>query len=605
MTTTIAKSNIFQYNLVNSFGDGHNHELNQYEELCSILMKLSDKVGLQGRLLGNVMCGSASLDSLLLTPFGVFVIEFKSYGGDISKIRIDGQKRFLCLNSDGIQIKDKDGNLVFVKGGTHDTPYTQAKINHNAVLQTLKKCFPDKNVEVGVIIVFKGKMQIEGLDHISDKWLSVIGSDSIVRYMSDVPKDNAKGLSKEEIESFVLFLDANKDVAQTVNSIDEVKSLVDMGRYDEAKNTLKKCDPIRKETILLSMKVLFCLGDSSDFVKVLSQSMQSKDDEIRDSAFMFWGKALSKGSNGFEQSDKDAINAFSKVSKLDVESMNLKKCLSEKIQKLDLERRQKEARQKYRKIADDLLRTASEAYEDIGRVVSSIIVMIIIIFGVSIMLPYPTSVCMKIAIVFSYMCTLVFCFMFWHILEDGGDFDLWYIRSVPAHHFRELHYRLIEFEDDEWLWDRLIKTIAYAIVFFIVMTLPFVIGSNLLYKILSFGTSTEIGSRLCDFIELHTSVNLVKSMMYCIITYFVLNLLSYAFAFVVTVCDCRKMFWLDNYDHSHYCYSVAVPELFEGGFPALKSSLLLCKHAMLFGIIFPCVLCILVALKSYIYMILF
>lgn len=115
--TNKSMSSNFESRLVNSFGDGHNHELIQYEELKALLERKAGIYSLKGVFLGNVMCGSSSLDSLLLTQYGMFIVEYKNYGVD--EIRITGQKEFLGYRDDGTPWLDQSGMQVKVKGGSH------------------------------------------------------------------------------------------------------------------------------------------------------------------------------------------------------------------------------------------------------------------------------------------------------------------------------------------------------------------------------------------------------------------------------------------------------------------------------------------------------
>lgn len=202
-------------NLVNHFQ--HDHELLQYKEIRDILLSDTNLSGIDGVLLGNPMCSSASLDSLLLTPFGVYIIEFKDYH-NVKRVRINGQREFVCLYEDGNPMKDKEGNPLTVKGGCSSSPFEQARINRRIVREKLIRVFGatvGNSINLGVIIVFRGKTRTEGINEFSSneqKWLSIINTSELEPLLSVASLCKSKGLDASQRTKLISCMDADRDL---------------------------------------------------------------------------------------------------------------------------------------------------------------------------------------------------------------------------------------------------------------------------------------------------------------------------------------------------------------------------------------------------------
>lgn len=201
--------------LVNHFE--HEHESEQYLEIRRILTSAPQIMNFQGVLLGNVMCGSASLDSLLLTTLGVFIIEYKSYP-NVHTVRVNGQREFICYDRNGDKICDGSGKVLMVKGGCQSSPFDQARINRRIVREKLISVFGEsvgKSIHIGVIIVFKGGTQIQGIDEFTAKeleWLTIINTANLTPFLSIASERRTKGLDVLQQNELILRMDANRDL---------------------------------------------------------------------------------------------------------------------------------------------------------------------------------------------------------------------------------------------------------------------------------------------------------------------------------------------------------------------------------------------------------
>ena len=207
--------NLIDCKLVNHFE--HEHEREQYKEIRGILTSGRQGIGHRGVLLGNVMCGSASLDSLLLTEFGVFIIEFKSYP-NVRTVKVNGQREFVCYDKSGSIMKDGSGNILTVKGGCQSSPFDQARINRRIVREKLISVFGEsvgKAIHIGVIIVFRGDTQIQGIDEFTAKeleWLTIINTANLIPFLSIASERRTKGLDTLLQKELITRMDANRDL---------------------------------------------------------------------------------------------------------------------------------------------------------------------------------------------------------------------------------------------------------------------------------------------------------------------------------------------------------------------------------------------------------
>ncbi|MDE6195090.1 MAG: NERD domain-containing protein [Muribaculaceae bacterium] len=297
----------FECRLVNSFGDGHNHELAQYESFAASMQRIAASKGIDGILLGNVVCDNVSLDALLLTSFGVFIIEFKNYKG-VDRIRITGQKEFQCLKSNGERMTLIDGSFLNVKGGSLASPYEQAKKNRIAVCNTLKRVFGDgtaRKIHVGVAIVFNGQMAIEGIDRIIEserRWLTVVDSKGFEQFMSYVADEHTVGLDASERETMIRHMDANGCVLEKANVFQQSQEFYKLGKYIEAYEKAVLCDPLNPDVVVLKLASLYNIRDNKKYSRLFNElcveHLNSAHPMVREAANKFMGLSFFIGRHG-------------------------------------------------------------------------------------------------------------------------------------------------------------------------------------------------------------------------------------------------------------------------------------------------------------------
>lgn len=316
----------FECRLVNSFGDGHNHELEQYKTFCGSMERIAATKGFEGILLGNVYCDNVSLDSLLLTSFGVFVIEFKNYT-KVAGVKITGQKEFQCMNIKGDRMILPDGNFLNVKGGSLSSPYDQAKKNRIAVFNTLKRLFGEEKastVHVGVAIVFNGKLVIEGIENIIEserRWLTVVDSVGFEQFMAYVAGEGTKGLNASDREAFINHMDANASIPIKVDMLKQAQEYYDMGLYEAACRKALSCDSTNPVVMQLVMQALFRSKkkDFKMFQDLLVSARNTENPMLVKTANKLVGLSLLKGCNGFPKNEDRALEYLLKADRNDKE----------------------------------------------------------------------------------------------------------------------------------------------------------------------------------------------------------------------------------------------------------------------------------------------
>lgn len=592
--------------LIKSFGDGHNHELEQYKELCAKLENTNLRA-LQGCfLLGNVVCGSVSLDSLLLTPFGVFIIEFKCYN-NVNRIKINGQKDFLCLNADGSLVKTPKGDTLTVKGGSMDSPYEQAKVNRRAVRDCLKKCFGSdiaNQIHIGLAIIFKGNVRIEGLEALSDydrDWLTAINSDNISNYLSYICEEKKRGISIVQQKQLIEFMDANQNVLTSTSIFDQACNLYEMGKYADAYKLLKKCDPLNEKVITKTLATLFWLNDSKEFTSLVSKMMNNPVPDIRDLTYYLLGIAYQMGKCGYKKNDDKALECFYKIEKNNDYVTSRIKEIEEKKSKENIIWIENNRKETTRKNLHSLLRDAPEGYDKTGRIVSTILFLMPFVFGISILLPEMKMHWHSIGTLLAVMTAAIMTFIGWKWMENYED-DCWYIRTSPLNHVKEWEFRTIKvnkrdfFEGNRWYKSGLI-----ALLFMAFQIVPFFIGFHLLCNLVEWLSSSNLGASFNNFIYNNSSVDLLKYIPWFVMLYFLLNITGYLYALVIQLTEQCKLQYPDDYKGDAY-YCIAVPNLWVNSRPALKSSLSMCKQSLLFGITMPVFLSVLGAIKPLLYL---
>ena len=224
--------------LVNRFGDGHNHELNQFIDARDIITKVAAESQREMYLLGNVIVDQSSLDALLIGDFGFVILEFKSYR-NIGSVCLTQQKQLVCYDNNRNPQKDENGNDLTVKGGNQTNgPLEQAWKNRNNTLSYLKECLKQDYVgAIYLVILFPGDINIEGLENLQDNekgWLSVKCETGLEKYLKSILENSSrrKILLKDEIEGLIEKMEANTNYLGKIpiRSATDISSLLLRGR---------------------------------------------------------------------------------------------------------------------------------------------------------------------------------------------------------------------------------------------------------------------------------------------------------------------------------------------------------------------------------------
>lgn len=594
-------SNSFTCRLVNSYGDGHNHELEQYRQVCQILDSVNRSRSMQGQLLGNVMCGNVSLDSLLLTPFGVFVFEYKNYRGNVTTIRIDGQRNFLCLAGDGSQVTDTNGSTLKVKGGTYANPYEQAKANRRVVRETLCKCF-GRDIYVGVAILFNGNTKIEGSNPISEPWLSVMGMDSLAAFLNYVRADKTTGLTPSEQDTFISYLDANMDILPQVDFTAQAGTLCSMGKYAEAYKLLKhKCDPTRRETALLTMGALYNMRNSTDFPKVISEYIQSSDEKVKDMAYTYYGSALYSGRNGFREDYREALKCFKAIKYPNKEVSEMIASLTERCRIADLEARRSHIQYENGETRKSLMNESKNDFRNASRTASSVMFLVGVIFCLCAFLPLAVGKQLVISILLSIVGGGFLCWMYWKCKEDNDDYDHWFFKDSAASHFYHHSFRIIKVNgSDNEPWS-IIKAVLYGVAYITFLTIPAIISYKLLSWIRIVSSETEIYQSAAQWIFDNTGIHLFSYIISFMVAYLVVHIVWYVIAFLNQACDNTSTMKEMRNDRFNSYTVAALPELLSGGKLKWSMTLDLCRRGLLYGAVLSIILSFIGFVKPYIY----
>lgn len=638
-----APTSKFVCRLINTFGDGHNHELQQYEETCNILKEQHKSDGIlrdiDCTMLGNVWCNKVSLDSLLLTPQGIYIIEYKHYTGNITTISIDGQKNFICLDANDKPVCDSNGDPLKVKGGTFANPYEQAKANRKTVIESLKKCFngdENKKFDVKVIILFPGDTKIisKGL---SDDWLMVTNKESLIGYLGldiaiGVLFNN--GLTASQQETFCKYLDANKDVMPTIDPIKQVDELCHIGStqgdtkdaydtFQSAYKLLNKCDKLSRDTIKGKMQVLYLMGatkyytksDKDMFIDMVTRNKQSNDNLIKSFAHFYHGWILLHGFYGFKKDKEAALKEFyeiktptTKISEFikriekEIAEEKAKAALEEKkaqerqqAQARERERQDKEYKNQYNRTT--MLRRIGEEFYNAGREVASMRIILPIVFGCCIMLKYPLQRCWSIALIAAIVASVVF-FWAYLICRDEKDLDRWFIRKKPVEHFKNFDFRLIKLEN-KWEDYEILKTALLFLAFLLIMCAPFVLSVIILTKGADYFTAGASIQKINAWFSFHASLNPFSKIIFFAIFYFVINIVAYSFAFIMSVIgEISTMYDTSSNRISKY-YSIPAPDLQKKSI--VNTSLRLCKRSYYFALMMLGIVTLLTIIKPHIY----
>ena len=108
-------------------GFTHSHENRMFDQLATTLGNAFGTGATPAYLLGNVCFSDQELDTVLLMPNALFVIEMKDYGG-------------LIHFSENVEWFADDVEVV---GGTHRNPYWQLRSNKFGLLNHLQRKAPE------------------------------------------------------------------------------------------------------------------------------------------------------------------------------------------------------------------------------------------------------------------------------------------------------------------------------------------------------------------------------------------------------------------------------------------------------------------------------
>lgn len=561
----------FECRLVNSFGDGHNHELSQYNGIAEVLKRISEAKGFDGVLLGNVVCDNVSLDSLLLTSFGALIIEFKNYT-NVAGIRITGQKEFQCVNADGSRMIKSDGTYLNVKGGSLDSPYDQAKKNRIAVCNTLKRVLGEqtaKAVYVGVAIVFNGSVTIEGIDNIVDterRWLTVLDSKGLENLVTYISGDNTGGLTTAQINSLIDHMDANKDVVEKIDVFHKAEVYYSIGKYREAYNCIKLCDPYREEVILLKLRILFFKRDDArTFNSLIVENIESRNHVIRDVCNYLLGMSFYYGINGH---NKDMDKALIYLSKCNLHLQGVEEIISSLTKEKERIRKNKEEEtlrrkklEKEKAFDEEKRRIVSKAnceYKYAGRIAVTSLIIMAIFFCTSIMLPELGIQWPWIAILGSMAAIGIL--INW-VKENGFGSDVWFIRKEPLTNVFDLTFKTVKIKDKSFMeGDRLYKAALHMISAIIYFGLPMYLCCRVVVLIIGYIISTDLISNANLSIAVSTGVDAAFWLPKFLVFYFILNF--GAIMYIV----CKQLFCEDSlsftrYYEKEYNYIIAVPDI--------------------------------------------
>ncbi len=606
----------FECRLVNSFGDGHNHELAQYEALSQFLSKVAAVKGIDGILLGNVVCDNVSLDSLLLTSFGVFIIEFKSYP-EVARVSITGQKEFRCLNADRSRMKKSDGSFLNVKGGSLDSPYDQAKKNRIAVFNTLKRVFGEeraKNIHVGVSIVFNGKTVVEGIDKIIEaerRWLTVVNSVGFEQFISYAAEENARGLADLEREALISHMDADSNVIQKADAFQQANEYFRMGKYREAYERAALCDPYNPKVVCLKLHALYHYQNkkySSIFDKIVVDHINNNHPLIHETSNMLLGLSFYYGINGHEKNDERALLYLKQSGSLSnevvdaIRAIEEKKCLAQKRKEEDeknqraweLARRRKES---YQDSCSMAISCAESDYSDAGRLVLTFLVMIAAIFLITIFIPNIKEKWMWAIGV----CILAICGILKWVYEDCSV-DSWFILKNPRPHVSSLPFRTLVLRSKSFSeGDRLYKTIFHIALSLLYFALPMFLCYRLVKIAIDYLMTVDGISKLVGKICLSSTFDPAFWLHAFLLSYFLLSFGAIAFVVATRLFRVNNPFYAEH-DEKGKCYLTAVPDIKADLLTFKDASIVgICKEGLVFSAGMTIALCILGAVKPYLF----
>ena len=142
----------------------HKAETIQFNELCSIFEEIYTSIDCI--YIGNFNIEGVELDSLLITPYGIRIIEFKNWGGKI----IAGENGSWTANG-----------RIIEGGGSNKSPYSQMRLNRSRTIAGLRRLLnKDITNNVKGCVLFSKKSAIKNeLSPTVKLWMDVCDNTSI------------------------------------------------------------------------------------------------------------------------------------------------------------------------------------------------------------------------------------------------------------------------------------------------------------------------------------------------------------------------------------------------------------------------------------------
>lgn len=584
--------------LVNRFGDGHNHELNQFMDARDIITKVAAESKREMYLLGNMIVGQSSLDALLIGDFGFVILEFKSYR-NIGSVCLTAQRQLACYDNNKNPKKDKNGNNLTVKGGNQVSPLDQAWENRKNTLSYLEECLKkDCGKAISLVILFPGDISIEGLEKLQDNekgWLSVKCESGLEPYLKSVLENRSrKILSKDEIEGLIEKMEANTNYLENTDYFLQALVLFRNGRFSEALELLdKKCDSTRIDAKILKLHCLYQLK-SEDLISKAAAVVNSTDDSLRAEACELLGLANYYGRNGIKHPNyENAIEYLTKAQYIYDNSDIIEK-INEKIKNENeaKKNREKEERLKTARMENEerkkaLRKKAESIFKDNSRISSSIVIIIAASALVSVLVPltWIPGVLLTAVAAIIYMLRSLY--------QDDWDVDKWYIRKKYQEYIDDISIDTIKVDEYEMTLDNpRLKALAIGMAHIALPVTLFYVTLMAMYSILH----TELVLSFSDFVFSISKVNIITLIPLFMVVFFVIYMVPFILSIWSNIYASAKTMEDDGLKPEHYI--VAIPKLLDISEPrriaawsitfmVLKSSVGLTVVLTVFGAVKP------------------
>lgn len=544
--------------LVNRFGDGHNHELNQFIDARDIITKVACESKRKVYLLGNIIVGQSSLDALLIGNFGFVILEFKSYK-QFGSVRLTAQRQLVCYPKEG-----ETGNAITVKGGNQTNgPLEQAWNNRNNTLNYLKECLKkDYGRATSLVILFPGDISIDGLENLKDNekdWLYVKCETGLEHYLKLLLDNSHRRniLSKVEIEGLIEKMEANTNYLEDTDYFLQAFVLFRNNRFSEAFDLLdKKCDKTRVDAIILKLNCLYHLK-SKDLISEAAAVMNSTDDNLRAEACELLGLANYYGRNGIKdpnyenaieyltkaQPIYDNSDIIEKINKIINEENKVKKN-REKEERLNAARMENKEKKKV------LREMAESIFKDNSRISSSVVFIIAASTLVSVLVPLswiPAVLTTAIAAII---------YMLRSLYKDDWDVDKWYIRKKHQAYIDVISIDTIKVDEYEMTLDNpRLKALAIGLLNIALPIALFYVTLMAVYSILH----TEFILSFADTIFSNCKVNIITLIPLFMVIFFVIYMVPFILAIWHNICTSAKTMKDDGLQPEHYIIAIPKP----------------------------------------------